>query len=350
MPKVSIIVPVYNVEKYLPTCIDSILAQSYDDFELILVDDGSTDSSGEICDRYAVKYGRTIVIHKKNGGLSDARNTGINKAIGKYLLFVDSDDYIEPDTIKNIVNLAEANQSDMVIFGYFADVIDKKNNIISHKNCAASIILTEQRKIAKAVVSLKRNFVFDSACNKLYLARIVKENNLQMPIGELFEDTGFNLNVFPYLEKVVITSACYYHYMQRNSERITNTYSSKKYEFLKKRHLALIAYLSAFFQSFSNEIRQANYIYVKYIFSCMIDLFMPEADLNQQERKQLFKRYRTDLDLQIALKSVIGFSKLDNVIIWAMQRKSDYVLWFLARIGFLLKYRYKKIFFRLKDK
>lgn len=99
----SIIVPVYNVEKYLKTCINSLLEQKLDAYEIILVDDGSTDSSGGICDEYAKKHEKIQVIHKKNGGLSSARNTGIENAVGKYIGFVDSDDYIMPEMYKNLI-------------------------------------------------------------------------------------------------------------------------------------------------------------------------------------------------------------------------------------------------------
>ena len=115
----SIIVPVYNVEKYLKTCINSLLEQKLDAYEIILVDDGSTDSSGGICDEYVKKHEKIQVIHKKNGGLSSARNTGIENAVGKYIGFVDSDDYIMPEMYKNLIEVAEKCNAQMVMSRYF---------------------------------------------------------------------------------------------------------------------------------------------------------------------------------------------------------------------------------------
>ena len=115
----SIIVPVYNVEKYLKTCINSLLEQKLDAYEIILVDDGSTDSSGGICDEYAKKHEKIQVIHKKNGGLSSARNTGIENAVGKYIGFVDSDDYIMPEMYKNLIEVAKMCNAQMVMSRYF---------------------------------------------------------------------------------------------------------------------------------------------------------------------------------------------------------------------------------------
>ena len=118
MPKVSVIVPVYKVESYLRKCVDSILGQSFSDFEVILVDDGSPDNCGAICDDYATRDQRVKVIHKINGGLSDARNVGLDVAIGQYICFVDSDDWIEQDLLKDNVAVLEHSGADLSIFGF----------------------------------------------------------------------------------------------------------------------------------------------------------------------------------------------------------------------------------------
>lgn len=118
LPELSIIVPVYNVEKYLPKCIDSILAQTFTDFELILIDDGSPDECGEICDEYAIKDSRIKVIHQKNQGVSSARNAGLDIATGTYLGFVDSDDWIEPEMYEVMIKTVKEKNSDVVICGF----------------------------------------------------------------------------------------------------------------------------------------------------------------------------------------------------------------------------------------
>ena len=117
-PLISVIVPVYNVEQYLPKCIDSILAQTYENLEIILVEDGTKDSSGVICDEYAAKDARIRVIHKENGGLSSARNAGMEIARGEYFGFVDSDDWIEPEMYENLMALAQKYDADVFVKGY----------------------------------------------------------------------------------------------------------------------------------------------------------------------------------------------------------------------------------------
>lgn len=349
MKSISVVVPVYNVEKYLGACIQSILDQTYTDFELILVDDGATDTSGTICDDYAEKDSRIIVIHKKNGGLSDARNAGIQQASGKYMIFVDSDDYIENNTLQDVFMLAEQHQADLVIFGYYADVFNKNGTIESHKNNGNDSILEDHISIAKAIVPLKRNFVFDTCCNKLYLTDVIKKNDLKMPVGEIFEDTAFNTNLLPYINKMIITSNCYYHYAQRNAARITNTYNPNKFIILKKRYLLLLAYLNQYCADDSKEIRQANFIYIKYVFSCMIDLFKNGAKLHLLYRRKVIKDYLKDQELQKALLNIQGYSRIDNIIIWFLKTNNITLLYLFACFLYELKYRYKRLFFRIKQ-
>ncbi|UOK56378.1 glycosyltransferase [Bacillus sp. OVS6] len=133
MPAISIVVPIYNVEKYLHKCIDSILSQNFTDLEIVLVNDGSTDSCGRICDEYSIKDNRVKVIHKKNGGLSDARNTGIEISTGDFIGFVDSDDWVEPNMYETLYNLCISNSADISTCSIFVWDIDnrkKQKNIV----------------------------------------------------------------------------------------------------------------------------------------------------------------------------------------------------------------------------
>ena len=125
---VSIVIPIYNVEKYLNECVDSVIVQTYHDLEIILVDDGSTDNSGKLCDEYKKIDDRIKVIHQKNGGLSAARNTGMDSAIGEYLYFLDSDDYIEPQTVERLVDTIEQEKADIVLFDGYVVYTDCEND------------------------------------------------------------------------------------------------------------------------------------------------------------------------------------------------------------------------------
>ena len=183
----SIIVPVYNVEKYLKTCINSLLEQKLDAYEIILVDDGSTDSSGGICDEYAKKHEKIQVIHKKNGGLSSARNTGIENAVGKYIGFVDSDDYIMPEMYKNLIEVAEKCNAQMVMSRYFcfenqSDLEKISINLKEVKN-KARVYNTED--VLKEFFT--RN-IPESVCSNLYSSELWSK--LRFVEGEINEDTN----------------------------------------------------------------------------------------------------------------------------------------------------------------
>lgn len=212
MAEVSIIVPVYQVEEYLCQCIDSILAQTFKDFELILVDDGSKDRSGMICDRYALMDDRILAIHKDNGGLSDARNVGINKANGKYIMFVDSDDYISEFMLERLYMNMKSQDADIVAcnFTYFFEEDQKKN----FSTCAKYEILTAQEIFLYR--KNERNYgVWTVAWNKLYKKGIF--NNVCFRCGKYHEDEFFANEIYQKNIQVVMIADCLYYYRQRKN-------------------------------------------------------------------------------------------------------------------------------------
>lgn len=186
MSLVSIIVPVYNVEPYIETCIQSLIRQTMGNIEVILVDDGSTDRSGELCDQYAEADERIRVIHKQNGGLSSARNAGISAAKGEYLLFVDSDDYVSASLVEKTVSCAEQNQADVVVFDY-----QEIELCSGGKKTRTSALPAGQVIHAESVPQLL--LITPSACNKLYKRSFWEMTQIVYPEGRNFED----LSVIP---------------------------------------------------------------------------------------------------------------------------------------------------------
>lgn len=173
MPKISVIIPVYNAEKYLSRCIDSILNQSFTDFELLLVNDGSDDHSGEICDDYAKKYSRVKVFHKENGGVSSARNLGLINACGEWITFVDADDYLIVDGLQRYIN--EINENvDLIIYGYnicnesgylkFSTTVYPKNDLI--------------QKDDGVKIMFKNSYYNGYLFNKLFRRSIIEDNKI----------------------------------------------------------------------------------------------------------------------------------------------------------------------------
>ena len=174
-PMVSIIVPVYNAEQYLRRCVDSILNQEYTDFEVFLVNDGSTDSSGDICEEYGNKDTRVIVIQKENTGVSDSRNLALDRARGKYLQFLDSDDWITPDATRLFVRAAEEYGCDMVISDFYRVVGER----LSPKGDIEEEGVLTQEEFAAHMMENPADFYYGVLWNKLYRRDLVEEHSLR---------------------------------------------------------------------------------------------------------------------------------------------------------------------------
>ena len=202
--KLSIIVPIYNVEKYLKECIDSLINQTYLNLEIILVDDGSTDSSGKIADEYKKIDNRIKVIHKTNGGLADARNKGLDVATGKYIAFVDSDDWIALNTYEYSIDMMEKYNSDMFVFRAISCYNDK----------------THEVKNPNKYEIIKNKDIFDyweiigrGVCDKVFIREYW--NDIRFPFGKTSEDIFVIYKLMAKAKVTILTSNIYYYYRQR---------------------------------------------------------------------------------------------------------------------------------------
>ena len=211
-PMVSIIVPIYNAEQYLRRCVDSILNQEYTDFELLLVNDGSTDASGDICEEYGDQDPRVIVIQKENTGVSDSRNRALDRARGKYLQFLDSDDWITPDATRLFVRAAEEYGCDMVISDFYRVVGER----LSTKGDIEEEGVLTREEFAAHMMENPADFYYGVLWNKLYRRDIVEEHNLRMDTDiNWCEDFMFNLEYIRYAKVFYALHAPIYYYVKR---------------------------------------------------------------------------------------------------------------------------------------
>lgn len=211
-PMVSIIVPIYNAEQYLRRCVDSILNQEYTDFELLLVNDGSTDASGDICEEYGDQDPRVIVIQKENTGVSDSRNRALDRARGKYLQFLDSDDWITPDATRLFVRAAEEYGCDMVISDFYRVVGER----LSPKGDIEEEGVLTREEFAAHMMENPADFYYGVLWNKLYRRDIVEEHNLRMDTDiNWCEDFMFNLEYIRYAKVFYALHAPIYYYVKR---------------------------------------------------------------------------------------------------------------------------------------
>lgn len=220
---ISIIVPVYRVEEYIKECIDSILAQTYTDLEIILVDDGSPDNCGNICEDYSKKDERIKVIHKSNGGLSDARNAGIKAAKGEYIGFVDSDDWIEPNMYETLYKACSTNNADIAICGFYRDYTDKSIACVKFNN----EIITGDDAVKKLIDGSQ---IQDHAWAKLYKTELW--DNIDYPVGKNYEDVRTTYKTFIRAKRVCTVNKALYHYRQRAGSISKAGLDSNKLEWL----------------------------------------------------------------------------------------------------------------------
>ncbi len=247
---VSVIVPVYNVEEYLERCVDSILAQSYNHLEVVLVDDGATDSSGRICDDYADRDSRVRVIHKENGGLSSARNAGIDMASGDYLEFVDSDDWIEPDAVETMLHLALEHRTELVTAGRY----DVKAKTGERKRG----LCPPRTEVISAEEMVRRMFRWSgcdsAACDKLFHRRLFRE--IRFPYGVVCEDVPIMYRIVLDAGRVTMCSKPVYNYFHRPGSITFTAVSEKNFHF--SRHTQVILpYIQA---NYPDLLQEAKYL------------------------------------------------------------------------------------------
>ena len=294
----TVVIPVYNVEKYLKRCIDSILIQEWKNYNILLVDDGSTDNSPKICDDYVKSYDFISVIHKENGGLSEARNTGVCSANGEYVYFPDSDDWIEPDTFIELAEAIESQKFDIISFNR-EFVKSEKDTIVSDS------LVTQVFEGKDAFVQiLKHSYITGFANDKIYRKSLFIDNKIMFPSGKYYEDLGTNYKLFLLSEKVYATNQKYYHYLIDNPDSITQSWNEKKFrdmfEFYKE------VFYSDFVRSQLNEeeLQLLQRYYVSGLIHILASLY----------KSKLYKQYIdiTDEVKQELLKNRVSLSQMKD--------------------------------------
>lgn len=229
MKKLSVVVPVYNVEKYIDKCLNSLVNQGIDDYEIIVVNDGTKDNSQKIIDKYVNEYPNIVKSYiKENGGLSDARNYGIARASGEYITFLDSDDYIEPDTYKNMLDIAYKDNLDLVVsdleYYWGSNPSDSNPNDSNPKLIKEGINRVSDDDLKNLFLSPLFSW------NKIYKKELFDKLECKYPVGLWYEDIPVTLKFFSSIDKVGYYNHVSYHYLQRNTSILGSSYNDKMYD------------------------------------------------------------------------------------------------------------------------
>lgn len=311
--KVSIVIPVYNTEKYLKQCIDSVTNQTYEDLEILLVDDGASDASPKICDNYAKQDVRIHVIHKQNGGLSDARNKGIVKSTGEYILFLDSDDYWDdPQLVQNLVRRIEKYPVDVLNFRYKKYLEDEKT-FISCLNSVQTINGNNKEDVLEKMID--HGLYISSACNKMVNLDFLKENQLFFKKGITSEDIDWCARIMLKCKTIGYCNDESYVYRQREFSISHNLTYKNIYDLSKniKECVRLgtdIPKESKFYELYYNFV--AYQYGVLLLSNNMVnDPGVKKIMKEMKEYQWLLKYHRNrKIKMQYYVKSLVGYSNL----------------------------------------
>ncbi|WP_147534134.1 glycosyltransferase family 2 protein [Bacillus marasmi] len=283
-PSISIIVPVYKAESFLHQCIQSILNQTFKDFELILVNDGSPDNSGKVCDDFALKDERIKVIHKNNEGVSKARNTGIDASIGKYLMFCDADDFVEPTWCEEMIN--KVKDHSVVICGHYL------NNQKANQNTISPVLLGNDGDYfsfkKKDIFPYYQKHFINSPWNKIFNAKMIKQNQIRfnesLSIGE---DLLFNLDYLKLVdEDIIVVNKPLYHYVLRDTDSLTIKYHANQFDIYKQ----LFTEVYNCFKLFGVNLNEIKPVYFNLYLHALNHVF--EHKFFKESKLSFFKKWK----------------------------------------------------------
>lgn len=300
--QVSVIMPVYNVEKYVARAIDSVKAQTLENFELLIVDDGSPDRSGEICEEYAADDARIKVIHKENGGAPSARNAAIELARGKYMYFMDSDDWAEPTMLEDMVALAEGAGAQLVVAGFYIDTYYSDDEYLTIEASLPGRAYSSQREFRESAYALFDKNLLYTPWNKLFLSSYILENGIRFP-HTFWDDFPFNLAVLRDVERVVLTDRRYYHFIRARGESETARYRPEMYQKREEEHGWMLDLYRHWQVDDPKSVEMISRRYLERVVGCLENLTNPSCTLPPGEVRGEMKKILKNPNVQASLVS-----------------------------------------------
>ncbi len=344
--KVSIIMPVYGVEKFVGKAIESIQAQTLTQWELFAVDDGTKDRSGIICDEYAEKDSRIKVIHKENGGAPSARNVAIPQAKGKYMYFMDSDDWCEPTMLEDMYNLAEKHSAQYVVTGYFIDTYHSDTEYTTQELFQPDAVYEQEEFRRNAYRLFDTNLLY-TPWNKLFLASYIHENGLLFP-NTFWDDFPFNLSVIKGVSKVVVSSQKYYHFMRARAESETAKYRPEMYDKREEEHGWMTDLYKGWGVDDENSREFLARRYIERFIGCVENITNPGCTLSAKEKRAQIKKMLKNPNVKWALENARANSSYMKIMLIPYKMKSTLLVYLESMTITFVKRRFTKLFTKLK--
>ena len=334
-PNVSIIIPVYNAEKYIKQCFDSIVNQAYKNFEVIIIDDGSKDNSGNISDEYAEQDSRFKVYHLKNQGAGQARNTGLDKASGEYIFFVDADDWLNIDAIQKHVD--EIKEVDMVIGcsnNFYFDNGEFKYSKIEYYYPANKYLTKDE--VRSMYIDIAINGVSHAPHNNMYKRRIIEENQIRFPNTKKYEDLAFNNKYIDKINSLSIIDDSVYNYRVSDLEGVAQKLPSNMFEIFTEVNNNLVKLLTKWNVMDYSSKNKLNSFYITNVASCINNTYNPNLNYNIKERYNYINKIVSNDIVKEACKSG-GDSHFVNIISKLINIKAIMLIMLCYRMKFLLR-------------
>ncbi len=339
--------PVYKVEDYVGKSIESIQAQTYDNWELYAVDDGSPDNSGAVCEEYAKNDKRIKVIHKENGGAPSARNVAIDMADGEYFYFMDSDDWTEPTMLADMVALAEKHDAQLVVAGYYIDTYYNDEEKFTQEQSVKGHAFKTQKEFRRNAHKLFDQNLLYTPWNKLFRASYIRDNKLYFP-NTFWDDFPFNLSVVRDIEKVVVTSKKYYHFIRKRAESETARYRSDMYE-KREEENGWMRELYAYWDVASPEIEEfLSRRYIERVIGCIENVTNKNCTLSGKEKRAEIKKMITSDTAVAAVKCAVPKSKYMKLMLMPIKWQNATLTYWEGLIISRVKRSNTKLFAKLK--
>lgn len=345
--KVSIIMPVYKVEEYVGKAIESIQAQTLTDWEFLIVDDGTPDRSGEICDEYAAKDGRIHVIHKENGGAPSARNMAIELAKGEYFYFLDSDDWAEPTMLEDMYNLAKRDNAQLVVAGFYIDTYIGNGQFMTDDYLVEDAVYPDKESFRKNAYKLFDKNLLYTPWNKLFEAKYVMENNLRFPTT-FWDDFPFNVSVVRNVERVTVTSKQYYHFLRARTESETAAYRPGMYEKREEEHGWMMDLYKEWHVGDAASTEMIARRYVERFIGCVENITNPKCELSNKEKRQEIKKMLANPRVSKMGKIAKPRSVYMKIMLLPIKWKNTFLTYLEAKVITYVKIKNTKLFTKLK--
>lgn len=346
-PLVSIIMPVYGVEDYVGAAIESMQAQTFADYEFLIVDDGSPDRSGEICDEYAAKDPRIKVFHKENGGAPSARNYAMDRASGKYYYFLDGDDTAEPEMLEKMIAVAKRDEAELVVAGFFIDTYytdDKyREDVYQYED---KTYKDAQSFREDAYKLFDKNLLY-TPWNKLWLRSYIEENNLRFP-QTFWDDFPFVLSVIRDASKISVMKEPFYHFVRKRAESETAAYRADMFSKREEEHTWMVD-LYKYWNVYTDESREfIARRYIERFVGCIENLTNPSCDLPRKKVKSAIGKMIKSPKARWALKYAEPRSFMMKVMLLPIRMKSTALTYLEAKTISFVKSHNTRIFAALK--